>query len=128
MIDAPVCHRSKPVTVVVARDQSAALRCQVNADPETVSFRWTLSTGRETALLPREVPSDNGLTSLLEYTPHRDADFGQLQCWAMNDIGKQKEPCIFNIVKEGFKSYDLISHTMFNHTSIYGIHQFNAYQ
>jgi len=98
---APVCHRSKPVTVVVARDQSASLRCQVDADPESVNFRWTLSTGRETALVPREVPSDTGLSSLLEYTPRRDADFGQLQCWAMNDIGKQKEPCIFNIVKEG---------------------------
>lgn len=28
-IDAPVCRRSKPLTVVVSRDQPAKLRCQV---------------------------------------------------------------------------------------------------
>lgn len=27
--DAPVCRRSKPLTVVVSRDQPAKLRCQV---------------------------------------------------------------------------------------------------
>lgn len=87
--------------MVVSRDQPATLRCQVDADPESVTFRWTLSTGRETALVPREVRSDDGLSSILEYTPKRDAEFGQLQCWAKNEIGKQSEPCIFNIVKEG---------------------------
>lgn len=98
---APVCRRSKPLTVVVSRDQSIKLRCQVEADPETLSFPWTLSNGRETTLLPREMSSDFGLTSILVYTPRRDADFGELQCWALNDIGKQKEPCRFKIVKEG---------------------------
>nr|CAH0104441.1 unnamed protein product [Daphnia galeata] len=98
---APVCRRSKPLTVVVSRDQPAKLRCQVEADPETLSFPWTLSNGRETTLLPREMSSDFGLTSILVYTPRRDADFGELQCWALNDIGKQKEPCRFKIVKEG---------------------------
>ena len=77
------------------------MNCQVEADPDNVKFHWTLSTGRETALVSREVSSDSGLSSILEYTPRRDADFGQLQCWASNDIGKQKEPCVFNIVKEG---------------------------
>ncbi|XP_046649564.1 muscle M-line assembly protein unc-89-like [Daphnia pulicaria] len=98
---APVCRRSKPLTVVVSRDQPAKLRCQVEADPETLSFPWTLSNGRETTLLPREMSSDSGLTSVLVYTPRRDADFGELQCWALNDIGKQKEPCRFKIIKEG---------------------------
>ena len=86
---------------MVSRESPATLKCVVEADPDMVNFRWTLSTGRETALVSREVPSDSGLSSILEYTPRRDADFGQLQCWAMNDIGKQKEPCIFNIIKEG---------------------------
>ena len=29
LTDAPVCRRSKPLTVVVSRDQPAKLRCQV---------------------------------------------------------------------------------------------------
>ena len=99
--DAPVCRRSKPLTVVVSRDQPATLRCQVESDPDVVSFPWTLSNGRETKLLPREMSSDLGHTSILKYTPRIDSDFGELQCWALNDIGKQKEPCRFKIVKEG---------------------------
>lgn len=81
-----------------------SIKYQVEADPETLSFPWTLSNGRETTLLPREMSSDFGLTSILVYTPRRDADFGELQCWALNDIGKQKEPCRFKIVKEGISS------------------------
>lgn len=98
---APVCRRTKPLTVAVSREQTVTLRCQVEADPKIVNFRWTLSTGRETALVTRDGASDTGLSSILEYTPRRETEFGQLQCWAMNDIGKQREPCLFNIVKEG---------------------------
>jgi len=101
LTDAPVCRRSRPLIVVVSRDQTAHLRCEVEADPADVSFRWTLSTGRETALVTRELPTDSGLSSTLEYTPRREADFGQLLCWARNAIGNQQEPCVFNIVKEG---------------------------
>lgn len=86
---------------MVSQDEPVNLNCQVDADPVRVSFRWTLSTNRETALVAREVPVDSGLSSVLEYRPRHDTDFGQLQCWAMNMIGKQKEPCIFNLIKEG---------------------------
>ncbi len=88
--------------VVLASDQTASLRCQVEADPaEGITFRWTLSTGRETSLVGGEAPVSAGLSSTLQYTPRRDADFGQLQCWAKNEIGQQVQPCVFNIVKEG---------------------------
>lgn len=116
MIDAPVCRRSKPLTVVVSREQAATLRCQVEADPDAVSFGWTLSNERETVLIQREMSVDSGLTSVLEYTPRRDVDFGRLKCWARNDIGKQKEPCIFIIVKEGNAlkwAYQLYSFVVF---------------
>ena len=90
----------------------------MEADPETLSFPWTLSNGRETTLLPREMSSDFGLASILVYTPRRDADFGELQCWALNDIGKQKEPCRFKIVKEGNSILDFYSCTVHKLISI----------
>lgn len=88
----------------MSRDQPASLRCQVEADPDVVSFGWTLSNERETLRIQREMSIDSGLTSLLEYTPRNNTDFGRLKCWARNDIGEQKEPCIFIIVKEGCTS------------------------
>lgn len=33
------------------------------------------------------------------YTPTSDADFGSVSCWARNEIGIQKNPCVFRIYK-----------------------------
>lgn len=35
---------------------------------------------------------------MLEYTPNAETDYGTLACWASNSIGRQRTPCIFNIV------------------------------
>lgn len=96
-----MCRRSRPLTVVVSPEQPVTLRCQVEANPDVVSFGWTLSNDRETLRIQRELSIDSGLTSILEYTPRRDTEFGRLKCWARNDIGEQKDPCVFIIVKEG---------------------------
>ena len=110
LTDAPVCRRSGVLTVAVAADATVRLRCRVDADPDApVNFHWTIATGRETALVSRDTttaaaattPADSPLSSVIDYKPRRDADFGLLQCWAKNDVGNQKEPCLFNIVKEG---------------------------
>ncbi|KAK7071659.1 hypothetical protein SK128_020371 [Halocaridina rubra] len=42
--------------------------------------------------------NSSGRTSILRYTPKTHLDFGDLLCWAINDIGLQKEPCIFRII------------------------------
>lgn len=46
--------------------------------------------------------------SELLYTPKNERDFGTLACWAKNAIGKQTEPCLFQVVPAG-ESYDLFS-------------------
>lgn len=37
----------------------------------------------------------------LIYTPKGERDYGSLACWATNSIGKQMEPCLFQIVPAG---------------------------
>lgn len=37
----------------------------------------------------------------LIYTPKGERDYGTLACWAKNPIGKQMEPCLFQIVPAG---------------------------
>jgi hypothetical protein len=37
----------------------------------------------------------------LIYTSKGERDYGTLACWATNSIGKQTEPCLFQIVPAG---------------------------
>lgn len=39
--------------------------------------------------------------SELLYTPKNERDYGTLACWGKNSIGKQIEPCIFQVVPAG---------------------------
>lgn len=40
----------------------------------------------------------NSTLSVASYTPQTRFDYGALVCWAENEIGKQSEPCVFNII------------------------------
>ncbi|KAL3207751.1 hypothetical protein MRX96_039541 [Rhipicephalus microplus] len=42
-----------------------------------------------------------GSRSVASYVPRDKADYGTLLCWATNKIGRQKEPCRFQIVPIG---------------------------
>lgn len=35
------------------------------------------------------------------YTPKNEREYGTLACWAKNSIGKQTEPCLFQVVPAG---------------------------
>lgn len=42
-----------------------------------------------------------------------DEDLGWLACWASNDVGNQREPCLFRIMPAGnnmFKIQNLVGH------------------
>lgn len=75
------------------------LRCEIEAVPgDTVRFSWTYNNTRDVLPIPNSKVQNKDLTSTLEYTPTSDTNFGTLACWASNSVGKQRMPCIFNIV------------------------------
>jgi hypothetical protein len=41
----------------------------------------------------------------LIYTPKGERDYGTLACWGTNSIGKQMEPCLFQVVPAGTYTY-----------------------
>lgn len=43
--------------------------------------------------------------SELIYTPKGERDYGTLACWGQNSIGKQTEPCLFQVVPAGKSTY-----------------------
>ena len=48
--------------------------------------------------IPQSRTLNRKLSSVVAYTPQSHLDFGSLLCWAMNDVGSQREPCVFQVV------------------------------
>lgn len=100
-IDAPRCKEgNERKEITVARHETILLRCEVDALPnDYVRFSWTYnSTIGDVFPMPNSRIENKASVSVLEYTPGADADYGTLACWASNSIGRQRIPCIFNIV------------------------------
>ncbi|KAF2364232.1 CD80-like immunoglobulin C2-set [Trinorchestia longiramus] len=90
------------------------ITCSVDAHPKPHTFTWSLNaTTQEHAAedSPRRhnsgrVPNKSRTTTashgsssnLLTYTPHSSHEFGTLLCWAQNDVGRQADPCVFQVV------------------------------
>lgn len=36
-------------------------------------------------------------TNVISYSPQSERDYGSLICWARNEIGEQREPCVYRI-------------------------------
>lgn len=120
--DAPVClgvryespdraqlwnQKVEPVgeyTSEIQLKRSARFVCRVSADPsDSTDFSWYLNN---TSGQRRLLSNSRGKVSLADpvssysellFTPSNHLDFGQLECWAKNEIGEQKVACITTI-------------------------------
>lgn len=97
--DAPVCSKDSEITVIGASlDETIKIRCQVAADPGVVSFVWQFNnSGENFDVAPARFSTSSGNTSELMYTPASQRHYGTLTCWGTNPIGKQMDPCIFQV-------------------------------
>ncbi|XP_055524377.1 uncharacterized protein LOC129718023 isoform X2 [Wyeomyia smithii] len=119
---APVCASSSIMIVGASLDETVPVPCHVVADPLDVSFDWNFSnsgerfevTSGQFNLLQDFHSSDGAPASIsqlydgleessetiyeLPYTPKSERDYGTLACWGKNSIGKQLEPCLFQVV------------------------------
>lgn len=59
--------------------------------------------------------------SELIYTPKNEREYGTLACWARNSIGKQSEPCLFQVVPAGKLTphINLLPSTDFGHKIVH---------
>ncbi|KAL6256355.1 hypothetical protein P5V15_012472 [Pogonomyrmex californicus] len=97
---APRCKQgNERREITVARYETVLLKCEVEALPDDVRFSWTYNgTIGDVLPIPNSRIESKGLKSMLAYTANAETDYGTLACWASNSIGRQKTPCIFNIV------------------------------
>ncbi|XP_067130534.1 protein turtle-like isoform X2 [Centruroides vittatus] len=96
---APVCKPGQKILYGIARDELMNITCEVEADPEDVTFHWALNNTIENIKINNF--TSNGTISILRYTPRKMLGYGALQCWASNSIGTQKTPCIIRIIPAG---------------------------
>ncbi|XP_053202057.1 nephrin-like isoform X2 [Panonychus citri] len=95
----PVCTENQKITYGIGLRETARILCVVDASPETnVTFTWTFANNSQLPLTSKYPTNVEGLRSSILFTPFNLHDYGYIQCWAKNTIGRQEKPCTFNIV------------------------------
>ncbi|XP_068619113.1 kin of IRRE-like protein 2 isoform X2 [Battus philenor] len=96
---APVCALTSPQVLGAQLDEALRVRCSVTANPPDVTFFWQFNnSGESLDVAPAKFGITNGSTSELSYKPQSERDYGTLSCRGSNSVGRQLEPCVFQIV------------------------------
>lgn len=73
------------------------------ADPSDVTFTWQFNNNGESFdVSPARFATTSGNMSELMYSPTSQRDYGTLTCWGKNSIGRQVQPCVFQVVPAGW--------------------------
>uniref|UniRef100_A0A8D9ARV4 Nephrin n=1 Tax=Cacopsylla melanoneura TaxID=428564 RepID=A0A8D9ARV4_9HEMI len=97
----PVCKPSQQRVYGALRNEQVLVSCAVDANPPAQFFTWAFNNS---AMPQRPLTSfsiQGGSTSVARYTPISELDYGTLLCWARNEQGNQRSPCIFHVVVAG---------------------------
>ncbi|KZC06717.1 Neural cell adhesion molecule 2 [Dufourea novaeangliae] len=115
----PVCKEGKSEVVVGAlKQETVSLGCSVESHPAPLTFHWTFNNSGELVEVPHSryshVPAPGTPSvaeslkeyqqfhgSILNYTPATEMDYGTVACWASNQVGKQRTPCLFQVIAAG---------------------------
>ncbi|XP_076762812.1 protein turtle homolog B isoform X3 [Xylocopa sonorina] len=97
----PVCHQDQVKVFGVARQETARIPCELDANPPEVTFTWKFNNTMEAIDIPQAHVTSERTRSTASYTPMTELDYGTLLCWGTNDQGTQLEPCVYHIVPAG---------------------------
>lgn len=107
VIVAPVCKTAQKSTYDVALNELVQVSCDVDSDPKNVSFKWFFND----SLNEIKSFSSNETRSVASYVPSSIRTYGKMICYGENRVGRQKDPCIFNIIPASM--YTVYSYTFF---------------
>ena len=100
--DVPVCNNADPIVLGVGNGEMVDVFCDVVANPNVDAFHWAFNNSAGLIHVPAgRATTQNGTRSKLTYTPRNNKDYGTLMCEAKNEVGNQKQPCIFHIILAG---------------------------
>ncbi|KAG0714914.1 hypothetical protein GWK47_013177 [Chionoecetes opilio] len=82
-----------------AKNEQLNITCSVESHPEPTAFRWAFNSSSEVVDIPAtRVRSVGKGRSQVSYVPARHQDYGSLLCWGTNDVGVQRQPCIYHVI------------------------------
>lgn len=102
----------------VARHETARIICELEANPTDVQFIWKFNNSADTVDIAQSQIHTEKTRSVAQYKPMTELDYGTLLCWGKNEIGTQKEPCVFYINPAGTHLCCKMSAICFQFTSI----------
>ena len=74
--------------------------------PKNIITELNFAGGRaRTVPLVGSSSGRSSTVSKLTYTPRNDKDYGTLMCSASNEVGTQREPCVYHIILAGMQGY-----------------------
>lgn len=97
----PVCRGEREELYGALKHETVSLRCEVESNPPPTTFQWTFNNSGDLNDVPAGRFTSTVTVSHLNYTPQSDLDYGTLACWGSNSVGKQKNPCVFQVVAAG---------------------------
>ncbi|XP_076333636.1 protein turtle-like [Tachypleus tridentatus] len=95
----PFCKRGQKTVYRVAPNESIIVECEIEATPSNVSFKWFLNNSL--GLIEINSFKSNGTHSEVIYKYDKMTGYSLLYCLASNDLGIQKEPCVFTVIPAG---------------------------
>ncbi|XP_045528079.1 uncharacterized protein LOC123716395 isoform X6 [Pieris brassicae] len=109
ILSRPECSAGNVVQQIAgAPGGEVRARCSVSApsarDAGPLKFYWTYNGTRDVLPIPvSNVTTMGSSSTAIHGLPSiDDEELGWLACWARNDIGNQREPCLFRIMPAGY--------------------------
>lgn len=97
-----MCATNDVTVIGGSLEETLRIRCHIAADPTNLTISWQFSSSEKShILMPNHFAFVDETISELIYKIRSERDYGTLACWADNAIGRQMEPCIFQIVPAG---------------------------
>ena len=89
--------------------EAVEIVCDIQAHPnDHIKFHWTFNNSDGTTDNNADYGNielrhfvSNGTRSVLSFSPMSPRDFGTVLCFANNEVGRQPDACIFEIVPAG---------------------------
>lgn len=105
------------MVVGALKQETVSLVCAVESRPPPLTFHWTFNnSGELVEVAQSKYPAIHSGTpsiaeslreyqrfhgSILNYTPSTEMDYGTVACWASNQVGRQRTPCLFQVIAAG---------------------------
>ncbi|ROT68269.1 putative sidestep protein, partial [Penaeus vannamei] len=100
----PVCSDDSSPSKVYATGlgQYINVTCTVKASPNVAKYLWVFNN----SVTSERIPGDQVLKtpeggSVVKFIARAHQDYGTLQCWAQNSVGRMTQPCLFHVVPAG---------------------------